>query len=96
MSLLSVHVRPGGRAERLRGWRADGGLRVEVTAPPEGGRANEAVVRLLAESLGVRRGAVTVRRGASGRSKLIEIEGMDEAEVKSRIERALATGEDHE
>jgi len=65
---------------------------VEVTAPPEGGKANDAVVRLLAEALRVRRATVSVVRGASSRAKVVEVEGMDEAELKSRIERALGEG----
>lgn len=74
---------------RLRGWHPDGGLKVEVTAPPEGGKANEAVVRLLAGSLGVPRASITVKRGAGSRNKVIEVAEMSEAELKSRIERAL-------
>jgi uncharacterized protein len=87
---LRVRVRPGARDERLRGWHGDGALKVEVTAPPEGGKANEAVVRLLADALGVRRIEVAVAQGHSSRSKVIEIEGIDEPELARRVERALA------
>jgi uncharacterized protein YggU (UPF0235/DUF167 family) len=92
---LRLHVRPSGRSDRLRGWHADGALRVEVTAVPEDGRANEAVIRLLASALGVRRSAVTVKQGAASRSKRIEVDGLDDAELKQRIQRALDAGEPH-
>jgi hypothetical protein len=91
-TLLRIHVRPAARRESLQGWRADGSLKLEVTARPEDGLANQAVTDLLAEALGVSRGRVAVVRGRSSRSKLIEVEGMDEAEIRRRIEAALAGG----
>jgi uncharacterized protein YggU (UPF0235/DUF167 family) len=88
--MIRVHVHPGARHEGLRGWRADGALRLEVTAPPEGGRANLAVAELLAGALGVARGRVAVVRGQGSRSKLVAVEGIEEPELRQRIERALA------
>ena len=51
----------------------DGSLKVRVTEPAEGGRANEAVVEALAEHFGVPRRRVTIVRGHTARLKLIEI-----------------------
>jgi uncharacterized protein (TIGR00251 family) len=51
-------------------------LRVAVTAPPVDGKANEAVVRALAEALGVRVGAVEILRGQTGRRKTVRIQGV--------------------
>lgn len=96
-SRLAVHVHPGARRPGIAGWREDGALRLAVTAPPEGGRANEAVVDLLADTLDVPRRCVTVARGAASRAKSIEIEGLDEAEVRRRVDAALhAKGRDGE
>ena len=53
----------------------DGALRVRLTAPPVEGAANEALVRFIAESLGLPRRQVTVVLGTSGRRKILEIEG---------------------
>jgi uncharacterized protein (TIGR00251 family) len=50
-------------------------LRVAVSAPPVDGKANEAVVAVLAEALGVPRGAVEIVRGESGRRKTVRIRG---------------------
>lgn len=51
----------------------DGSLKVRVTAPAEGGRANRAVIEALAEHFDVPKRAVTIVRGASSRQKLIKI-----------------------
>lgn len=73
--LISVH--PGARRSRIL---ADGDrLRVEVTAAPERGRATEAVVRLIADRLGVRRSTIVVIAGATSRSKRLRVDGIDAA-----------------
>ena len=89
---LAVRVHPGARRSGLEGWMGDGSLKLSVAAAPEGGRANLAVVRLVAESLGVTPAQVHVTRGASSRAKTLEIEGLEESEVRVRLERALENG----
>lgn len=86
---FAVRVQPGARRSGLKGRLADGTLRVEVTAPPEGGRANEAVAEVVAGALGLRARQVTVARGAASRAKVIEIEGLDADEVQRRLDRVL-------
>ena len=61
-------------------------LRVRVTAAPVDGRANRALERLLAKRLGVPGRAVSVVAGRTGRRKVVEVEGLDEAEVWRRLE----------
>lgn len=92
MARLSLRVRPGAKRGRLIGRMADGTLKVAVTAAPEAGRANAAVTRLIAATLKVDAGTVTVARGVASRSKVIEIAGLDDAEVQRRIEAALNDG----
>jgi hypothetical protein len=87
---LAVRVRPGARRAALLGRMADGTLKLAVTAVPEEGRANAAVVALLAEALGVPRGAVAVARGRAARAKTVTVDGLDEAEVRRRVDAALA------
>lgn len=52
----------------------DGVLRVRVTAPPENGRANAAVIAALAEALGVAKSRLTLLRGTTGRDKRIRLD----------------------
>jgi uncharacterized protein YggU (UPF0235/DUF167 family) len=59
-------------------------LRLAVTEPPEDGRANQAVLRLLADRLGVAPSACTLLRGAASRAKLIRVEG-DETVLSARL-----------
>ena len=90
-----MRVQPGARREALRRPAARAGQwKLAVSAPPEDGRANEAVVELLAGLLGVKRRQVSVARGASPRAaKQVEIEGMSAAEAERRLAAALATHE---
>ena len=86
---LGVRVHPGAKRSRIVGWLADGSLKVSVTAAPEGGRANEAVLALLAEALGVKRRDLAVLRGQSSRAKAVEVEGLDDDAIRRRIEALL-------
>src|SRR5215471_6340485 len=54
-------------------------LRVAVTAPPVDGAANAAVIEALAEAFGVRRAAVSILRGQTGRRKTVRIDGATRA-----------------
>lgn len=74
---LAVRLTPRGGADRIDGVGDGGVLRVRVAAPPVDGAANEALCRLLAREFGVPRGAVRVASGATGRSKVVEIDGID-------------------
>ena len=62
--------------------------KVRVAAPPEDGRANEAVVRLLAETLSVRRDAVKLVSGQNSRDKMVELTGIDGSQVERRLTAA--------
>jgi uncharacterized protein YggU (UPF0235/DUF167 family) len=92
---LRVRVHPGAAGTALVGWMADGTLKLEVKPAPEQGRANRAVVELLAHTLGLRPAAVRVVRGASSRAKWIEVDGLDESSLQARITAALAAQGEH-
>ena len=64
-------------------------LKVAVTAAPEGGKANEAVIALLAKEWGVAKSAVSVVAGATDRRKLVEIRGPSQA-LLARLQGWLA------
>jgi len=80
---FSVRLTPRGGQDRVDGV-VDGVLRVRVAAPPVDGAANEALVRLLAAELGVARSVVRLVSGATARTKVIEVEGVDVAAVAAR------------
>ena len=82
--LLEVRVLPRARrnsVEVMPGPR----LRVRVTAAPEGGKANDAVIALLARRLGVAKSGITVLRGHKGRDKLLRVDGLGAEEVFARL-----------
>ena len=63
----------------------EGDVRVFVTAAPESGKANNAVIALLAKSLGVGRRSVTLVKGHTARDKVFSIDGLDTDEAMSRL-----------
>jgi uncharacterized protein (TIGR00251 family) len=65
-------------------------LRVAVVAPPVDGKANEAVVRTLAEALGVPRSSVKIVRGETGRRKTVRVHGVTLAAVLAAASRTDA------
>ena len=91
---LAVRVHPGARRTALLGRLESGEWKLAVNAPPEDGRANDAVVELLAELLGLKRRQVSVARGLSSRSKQVEVEGLGEAEAAARLAAALESRKD--
>ena len=64
------------------------GWRLRVAAPPEDGRANQAVERLMARALGVHARDVRIVRGFGARDKVIEIDGLDASRVEQALEAA--------
>ena len=84
---LRLRVSPGARNARVVG-RHGQAWKVRVAAPPEGGRANKAVVRLVAETLSLPREAVTLVSGHGARDKIIELAGLDQTQIEQRLASA--------
>lgn len=84
---LSLRVVPNARAAGVVGWMEEGSLKVKVTAPPEDGRANKAVCALLAEVLGCPLRALSIVAGQSARNKVVQVDGLDEAAVRAKLEK---------
>jgi uncharacterized protein (TIGR00251 family) len=89
--VLSVRAQPGARRNAIVGEQA-GALKVAVTAPPDKGRANDAIVEALAESFGLKRSQVELLSGATNRQKKFLIHGMSGERLRSLID-ALAQSE---
>lgn len=78
---LTVRVTPKASAARIRLEHDESGApvyRVYVTVAPEDGKANKAVIALLAKAMGVPKSALSIVRGATGRDKIIELSGAGE------------------
>lgn len=86
---LRLRVAPGARRNELVGRHGDG-WKVRVTAAPEGGRANEAVLDLLARSLGIPRRSLTIVSGLTAREKVVQMDGIARSESERRLEEAVA------
>ena len=72
MRILKIKVKPGSRVDELTELD-DGTWQARVKAPPVDGKANAALVGLVAAHFGVRKAQVTIKSGASGRLKLVTI-----------------------
>ena len=84
---LRLRVAPGAARTEIVGRHGDA-WKVRVAAPPADGKANEAVLGLLAERLAVPRRALTIVAGHAARDKLVELDGLDEREAERRLEAA--------
>lgn len=82
---FQVHVTPRSCADEVIAARAEGVVRVRVSAVPEDGKANEAVLALLRERLGLKAAALRLVGGASSRRKWIEADGISEEDLWRRL-----------
>jgi uncharacterized protein len=80
---FGVRLTPRGGADRVDGV-IDGILRARVAAAPVDGAANTALLRLIADELGVPRRNVSLLGGATGRTKVVAVDGVDPARVVER------------
>ncbi len=81
---LKVKVVPGSSRDEIVGWLGDA-LKIKVTAPPEKGKANEAVIEILADRLGVGTDDIRVVSGHSSPSKVVAISGIDGEAIKKAV-----------
>jgi len=84
MARLTVKVHPRARRSAFAGRLGDA-WKLDLAAPPVDGKANEECVRYLAGWAGVPRSRVRIVTGATSRRKVVEIEGMAQAEAEARL-----------
>ena len=86
---LAVRLTPRGGRDAIEGFAEDEAgrpvLKARVAAPPVEGEANAALLKLVAKALGLPRSAVRIASGETARVKLVEIDGLDEADVRRRL-----------
>jgi uncharacterized protein (TIGR00251 family) len=83
---FAVRVQPRASSSEICGLHGDA-LKVRLSAPPVDGAANEALVELLAGALGVAKRAVRIVAGASGRGKVVEVDGVRAGDVQRLAEQ---------
>jgi uncharacterized protein YggU (UPF0235/DUF167 family) len=88
---LRLRVSPGARRAAVVGRQGDA-WKVRVAEAPERGRANEAVLRLLAEALTLPRTALTLVSGQGAREKIVELTGIGPALIERRLNSAASSG----
>ena len=84
---LRLRIAPGAATTAIVGRHGDA-WKIRVAAPPERGRANDAVLDILAATLDLARSAVRLVAGAGGRDKIVELTGLSAAEAEVRLEAA--------
>jgi uncharacterized protein (TIGR00251 family) len=85
---LQVRVVPRASRSAISGVHA-GALKLSLTAAPVDGAANDALIALLADALGVPKRTLSITRGERGRSKTVHVAGASPEGVRSALARAL-------
>jgi uncharacterized protein (TIGR00251 family) len=88
---IAVHVKPRSSRSKIEGVREDGSLTVALSSPPVDGAANAELLKLLAKAIGVRKSALCIATGATGRRKLVDVEGIDEITLRARLSSLVAS-----
>ena len=83
-AVLSVLAKPGAKRDDVVGLHGSS-LKVSVTAAPDKGKANKAIVKLLAKRLGVAPSTIAIVAGEMSRSKKVRVLGLRAADVVGRL-----------
>ena len=87
--VIRLHVQPGAKHNRLQGLHGDA-IKLQVQAPPISGRANKAVIELLASALQLRHARIELIGGASSRRKRFLLIGLEPQAVHAQLARILS------
>lgn len=84
MATLSVKVVPGSSRDRIAGKYGDG-IKVQVSAAPEKGKANAAVIEVLAAALGIKPARIEITSGHTQPRKTVRVIGLEQAELEAKL-----------
>lgn len=87
--VVPLQVQPGGRKNEIRGEQA-GSLKISVTAKPENGKANEAVIELLAKIWRLRKSQIHILSGETSRQKRVLLSEISRADFESKLAASLS------
>ncbi|WP_150428154.1 DUF167 domain-containing protein [Dechloromonas sp. CZR5] len=79
---LTLHIQPGARKTEFAGLHGDA-LKIRLAAPPVDGKANEALLKFIADTLGMAKTAVSLKSGSTSRRKVLELKGVDRAAIET-------------
>ena len=82
---LTLHIQPGAKKTETAGLHGDA-LKIRLAAPPVDGKANEALVRFIAEALNLPKSAVNLKSGQTSRRKVLEVSGATSEAVASFVQ----------
>ena len=84
MAKIVLYCQPGAGHTRFAGMH-DGKPKIQIKAPPVDGEANKALIAFLCKRCGVPKSAVAIEKGASGRTKRVEVAGLTDAELRAAL-----------
>ena len=84
---LTLHIQPGAKKTECAGLHGDA-LKIRLAAPPVDGKANEALVKFIAERLGLAKSAVLLKSGQTSRRKVLEVAGTTAAAIEQLLPAA--------
>ena len=87
--LIWIKAVPGASRNEITGVIGDR-LKVRISAPPEAGKANRAICKIVARALGVKAQQVTIEKGQTKLEKLLCVNGVDAQMVRSRLAKPQA------
>jgi uncharacterized protein len=80
MGKIVLYCQPGAKQTRLAGMH-DGKPKIQLKAPPVDGEANKALIAFLSDRCGVPKSQIRIELGASGRTKRVEVDGLNESQL---------------
>jgi uncharacterized protein len=86
---LTVRIHPGARKNAITGTH-NSALKISLTTPPIEGRANEALIAFLAESLQLPKSRIALITGQTSRTKILRITGKSAAEVQAALDPTIS------
>ena len=81
---IGVIAHPGANSNTIKGIH-NGMLKIDITAPPEKGKANDAIIKLLAKKLGIAKSSIEIVSGETSRKKIILLRGIDRESLISIV-----------
>ena len=85
ITYLKIRVIPGAKANKIDGMNPENALKLRVTAKPLEGKANDAVVELLSDFLGLKKSDVLIKSGFKSRNKTVVIYGLNSEEIHKNL-----------